>query len=243
MQNDQAIQSDLLKALKQHKLVAIVRGVANEQADRAAQALADGGVRLLEATMNTPGALGMVSRWREQHAGRLRVGAGTVLNVAMAKDAIAAGAEFLISPNVDEAVIEYAVGQGVPIWPGAMTPTEIVRAHAAGAGAIKLFPAGPLGVNYLKDVRGPLAHVPLIATGGIGLDNAIEFLRAGAVAVGVGSNLVDPRLIAAGRFDELAALAARYVAAVGTADGAADGADGSSSDSSDEKPPGGGAPA
>ncbi len=215
MQNDQAIQSDLLEVLKQHKLVAIVRGISKAHADHTAQALADGGVHLLEATMNTLGALGMISHWRERHAGRLRVGAGTVLNVAMAKEAIAAGAEFLISPNVDEAVIEYAVGQGVPIWPGAMTPTEIVRAHVAGAEAIKLFPSGPLGVSYFKDVRGPLGHVPLIAVGGIGLDNAAEFLRAGAVAVGVGSNLVDPKLIVAGRFDELAALAARYVAAVG----------------------------
>ncbi|MBV9868631.1 MAG: bifunctional 4-hydroxy-2-oxoglutarate aldolase/2-dehydro-3-deoxy-phosphogluconate aldolase [Abitibacteriaceae bacterium] len=208
------MQSELLQQLRQHKIVAIVRGVRADLADRAVQALADGGIRLIEVTMNTESALEMIPRWKERFAGQLRIGAGTVLDVPMAQAAISAGAEFIISPGLNDAVVRYAVEQGIEIWPGTMTPTEITRAWQLGASAVKVFPLGTLGTQYLKDLRAPLGHIPIIAVGGITLDNIHDFLQNGAIAAGLGSNLVDNKLIEAQRFDELAELARRYVAAV-----------------------------
>lgn len=204
----------MLTELKQHKIVAIVRGVPAELADRTADALAEGGVRLIEVTMNSEAALATITRWRERYAGTLRVGAGTVLDVAMAGAAVDAGAEFIIAPGLDEAVVRYVAERGVEAWPGALSPTEIVRAWQAGASAVKVFPLGMLGTQYLKDLRGPLPHIPIMAVGGVNLDNVADLLRAGAIAAGIGSSLVNLKLIHSGKFSELRDLAARYVAAV-----------------------------
>ncbi|HEX7057004.1 MAG TPA: bifunctional 4-hydroxy-2-oxoglutarate aldolase/2-dehydro-3-deoxy-phosphogluconate aldolase, partial [Bacilli bacterium] len=141
------------------------------------------------------------------------IGAGTVLDIEMARQAVAAGAEFLISPNLDEEVIRYGLDHGLDVWPGVMTPTEIVRAWKAGASAVKVFPSGTLGANYIKDIRGPLNHIPLIATGGVNLQNIADYFKAGAVAVGLGGNLVNKTLINSGNFAEIARLASQYVAA------------------------------
>jgi 2-dehydro-3-deoxyphosphogluconate aldolase/(4S)-4-hydroxy-2-oxoglutarate aldolase len=219
----------MLETLKREKIVAIVRGIDAAAADRTAQALADGGIHLLEVTMNTEGALAIITRWRERYGGQLRVGAGTVLDLPMAKQAVAAGAEFIISPSLDEAVVRYGVEQGIEVWPGALTPTEIVRAWKAGARAVKVFPAGTFGPAYLKDVRAPLGQIPLIAVGGVDLGNAADFLRAEAIAVGVGGNLVNSKLIQAGQFEELTALAKQYVDAVKAASTNAVSASGGSS--------------
>jgi 2-dehydro-3-deoxyphosphogluconate aldolase/(4S)-4-hydroxy-2-oxoglutarate aldolase len=173
----------------------------------------NGGIQLLEMTLNTPGALEAIARWRERFGERAHIGAGTVLNTGMARDAIAAGAQFLIAPNLDEDVIVLGVDNGIDVWPGAMTPTEIVRAWKAGASAVKVFPSGTLGASFFREVRGPLNHIPLIATGGVTLENLPSFLGAGAVAVGAGGSLVDKTLIENGRFDELQALTQKYVAA------------------------------
>jgi 2-dehydro-3-deoxyphosphogluconate aldolase/(4S)-4-hydroxy-2-oxoglutarate aldolase len=204
----------MLEVLTERKIVAILRGIPVATADQTVEALAAGGIWLLEVTMNTEGALDMVTRWRENYDGRLRVGAGTVLDLDMAREAIAAGAEFLIAPNLDEAVVAYGLEHGVEVWPGVMTPTEVVRAQQVGATAVKLFPAGSLGPHYLKDLRAPLGNVPMIAVGGVNLMNVQDFLQAGAMAVGLGSNLVDKTLIQTEQFEELTVLAKRYVAAV-----------------------------
>jgi 2-dehydro-3-deoxyphosphogluconate aldolase/(4S)-4-hydroxy-2-oxoglutarate aldolase len=204
------MQSELLQSLSQEKIVAIIRGIPDAQADAAARALADGGIVFMEVTLNTEGALGMISRFRERYEGSMRIGAGTVLDLGQAKEAVAAGAEYLISPNLDEEVISYGVGKGVEVWPGTMTPTEIVRAYKAGASAVKVFPLGSLGINYLKEIRAPLNHIPMIATGGVNLQNIRSVLEAGALAVGLGGNLVDKRMIAEGRFDELQKLARSF---------------------------------
>lgn len=209
------MQTDVLQELIECKIVAIVRGVPETLAERTVAALADGGIRLLEVTLNTPGALGMITRWRATYAGCLRIGAGTVLDVDAAQAAVAAGAEFLIAPNLHEAVLRYGVEQGIEVWPGVMTPTEIARAWQLGAHLVKIFPLGTLGTQYLKDVRAPLGHIPMLAVGGIDLHNIADFLRAGAAAAGLGSSLVDKKLIEAEKFDELTALAKRYVEAVG----------------------------
>lgn len=208
---------DTLQWVERHRIVAIFRGVSGDAADRGAEALLAGGIRVMEVTMNTEGALDSLAKWRKAYGGEAAIGAGTVLDLEMAKAAVASGAQFLISPNLDEDVVRYGTEQGVDVFPGVMTPTEIVRAWKAGARAVKLFPMGSLGLKYLKDIRAPLDSIPIIVTGGVNLDNIADFLRAGAVGVGLGSNLVDKKLIAEGRFDELEANARAYVEAAHSA--------------------------
>lgn len=208
------MSSELMQALAREKIVAIIRGISAESGDATAKALADGGIVFLEVTLNTDGALNMISRFRENYEGRLRIGAGTVLDLGQAKEAVAAGAEYIISPNLDEEVIYYGVEQGVQVWPGTMTPTEIVRAYKAGASAVKVFPMGSLGINYLKEIRAPLNHIPMVATGGVNLQNINTVLNAGAIAVGLGGNLVDKQLVKDGKFEELTKLARAYVSEV-----------------------------
>lgn len=208
---------DVLQTIERHKIVAIFRGVSGEGADRAAAALVRGGIKALEVTMNTEGALRTLSGWREAYGGQAYIGAGTVLDAAMAEEAVSAGAQFLISPNLDEAVVRYGVERGIDVFPGVMTPTEMVRAWKAGARAVKLFPMATLGLQYLKDIRAPLDHIPIIVTGGVSLSNIGDFVRAGAAGVGLGSHLVDKALVAAGKFDELEARARSYVEAAAAA--------------------------
>jgi len=206
------MSTNLLQILSREKIIAIIRGIEASAGDATAQALADGGIVFLEVTLNTDGALGMISRFREKYEGRMRIGAGTVLDIGQAKEAVAAGAEYIISPNLDEEVVYYGVEQGVAVWPGTMTPSEIVRAYKAGASAVKVFPMGSLGINYLKEIRAPLDHIPMIGTGGVNLSNIRSVLEAGAVAVGLGGNLVDKKLVKEGKFDELTKLARSFVA-------------------------------
>jgi len=208
------MSTNLLQILSREKIIAIIRGIEASAGDATAQALADGGIVFLEVTLNTDGALGMISRFREKYEGRMRIGAGTVLDIGQAKEAVAAGAEYIISPNLDEEVVRYGVEQGLEVWPGTMSPTEMVRAYKAGASAVKVFPMGALGVNYLKEVRAPLNHIPMIGTGGVNLSNIRTVLEAGAVAVGLGGNLVDKQLVKEGKFEELTKLAQAFVAEV-----------------------------
>jgi len=202
-----------MEELSREKIIAIIRGIDEANGDLTAKALADGGIVFLEVTLNTEGALGMISRFRSNYAGRLRIGAGTVLDIGQAKEAVAAGAEYIISPNLDEEIVYYGAENGIEVWPGTMTPTEIVRAYKAGASAVKVFPFASLGAGYLKEIRAPLNHIPMIATGGVNLDNIASVFDAGAVAVGLGGNLVDKQLIREGRFDELTQRAKAFVSA------------------------------
>jgi 2-dehydro-3-deoxyphosphogluconate aldolase/(4S)-4-hydroxy-2-oxoglutarate aldolase len=205
---------DLIKELADAKIIAIVRGIPDSAAEQTAESLADGGIKFIEVTMNTEGALNIIRQWKERFHGRLHIGAGTVLDISMAKEAVAAGAEYLVTPNLDEEVIRYAVNNQIEIFPGTMTPTEIVRAWKAGASAVKVFPTGVLGSGYIKELQGPLGHIKMVATGGVNLDNIHEFFNAGTFAVGLGNNLVDKKLIQAGAFGELTELAKRFVKAV-----------------------------
>ncbi len=203
--------TELFDRLAKEKVVAIIRGIPDEAGDKTAEALVEGGIVFLEVTMNTPGALSMITRFRKRYEGRLRIGAGTVLNDQMARDAVNAGAEYLISPNLDEAMVRYGQAAGLEVWPGTMTPTEIVRAHQLGVSAVKVFPMGSLGLSYLKEIRAPLAHVPMMVTGGVTLDNIQDFLKAGAFAVGIGGNLVSKQLIANGDFKQMEDVARQFV--------------------------------
>ncbi|MFB9324752.1 bifunctional 4-hydroxy-2-oxoglutarate aldolase/2-dehydro-3-deoxy-phosphogluconate aldolase [Paenibacillus aurantiacus] len=205
--------SDMLERLQRERIVAIFRGVEDRYADDAARALIDGGIRMMEITLNTDGALGMISRWREKFGAEAGIGAGTVLDLDMAKEAVAAGAQYLISPNLDESVVVYGNEQGVPVWPGCMTPTEVVRAWKAGAEAVKIFPMASLGVKYLAEIRAPLDRIPMIATGGVDLDNIAHYFKAGACAVGMGSKLVNLTWAREGKFDLLTARAKQFAEA------------------------------
>ena len=202
--------SQLLERLKEEKVVAIFRFIEDQYADKALEALLAGGITMMEITMNTDGAAGMISRWREKYGEQAAIGAGTVLDLDMAKEAVDAGAQFIISPNLDEAVVDYGLKKGVSVWPGVMTPTEIVRAWKSGAEAVKIFPMGTLGWKYLAEIRAPLDKIPMMATGGVDLDNIADYFKAGACAVGMGSKLVNLEWVRSGRFDLLTEKARQF---------------------------------
>lgn len=205
---------NLLNNLERDKMIAIIRGLTADQAGKTARALCQGGIRFLEVTMNTPGATSMIADWRAEFNEAMYIGAGTVLDLGMAKEAIEAGAQFLVTPNTDAEVIEYALSRDIEVFPGAMTPTEIVNAWKLGARAVKLFPMASFGLQYLKEIRGPLDQIRLIPTGGVNLNNIADYLNAGAFACGLGSHLIDKNRIQAEQYEEITKLATAYVAAV-----------------------------
>jgi 2-dehydro-3-deoxyphosphogluconate aldolase/(4S)-4-hydroxy-2-oxoglutarate aldolase len=189
--------------LEQSRIVAIMRRIDEHAAVATAEALVRGGIPTLEVTCDSPGALDMIRVISRELGERAFVGAGTVLDEATAREAMHAGARFLVSPHLDADLVRSFAERDVAWIPGAFTPTEILNAWRAGAVLIKVFPAGPVGPGYIKDVLGPLRDVPLLPTGGVSLDNAADFLRAGAWGLGMGSALVDNRLVLAGDFDEI----------------------------------------
>jgi 2-dehydro-3-deoxyphosphogluconate aldolase/(4S)-4-hydroxy-2-oxoglutarate aldolase len=199
--------------LRPREPIAIVRLNDLSEALAIAEALLDGGIFTLEFTLTNPEALGAVEKVRAQLGDRAVVGAGTVLDARNARAAVLSGAQFLVSPTVEPEVIACGLEMGVPVVPGALTPTEILTAHRLGAELIKLFPARGLGPAYVRDVLAPLPDVRLVPTGGVSVENCGEFLRAGAYTVGLGSNLVDKRLVAGGDWGAISALAERYVEA------------------------------
>lgn len=209
-------QDALLERLKETRIIAILRGIPQDKALHVAGALCRGGIVFAEVTMNTEGALDIISQWRESPDLNMIIGAGTVLDLDMAKEAVRAGAQYLVSPNVDEAVIHYAREQGIGVFPGAMTPTEIVRAWKAGANAVKLFPMASMGIEYLKEIRAPLDQIPLIVTGGVRINNIQEFLSAGTTAVGLGGSIANGDLIREGRYDLIEHNASEMIQAVKT---------------------------
>jgi 2-dehydro-3-deoxyphosphogluconate aldolase / (4S)-4-hydroxy-2-oxoglutarate aldolase len=177
-----------------YKIVAILRGVPSNLALPIVEALYTGGVRTVEITLNTPNALAMIEAVQTHFGEKMLVGAGTVLSAHEAENAIKAGAKFTISPNLDAATIAKTKELGALSIPGAFTPTEIVNAYALGADIVKVFPATN-GAAFIRDFRGPLPHIPLMPTGGVTLDNIGDFKRAGAVAFGIGSALVNAKMV------------------------------------------------
>src|SRR5215471_7186743 len=166
--------------MEQTRIVAILRRTEPSEAVETARALLAGGVRCLEVTCDSPGAFDMIAAIERAVGGDATLGAGTVLDEASAEAALQAGARFLVSPHTDASLIGRFAARGIPWIPGAFTATEILSAWRAGAPVVKLFPAAPVGPDYVKDMRGPLRHIPLLPTGGIDLDNAAAFLQAGA---------------------------------------------------------------
>ncbi|OJW05408.1 MAG: hypothetical protein BGO39_33650 [Chloroflexi bacterium 54-19] len=179
------------------------------------RALLDGGVTALEFTMTNPQALEVLtaikSAFPEFTQGTAVIGAGTVLTPDDARAALAAGAQFVVTPVSNFETIKVCTDAGVPIVPGALTPTEIINAWNAGASAIKVFPARAFGPAYFKDLREPLPFLKLIPTGGVSLGNGADFIKNGAIALGVGGNLVDKKLVAAGDWEAIRQKTAAYV--------------------------------
>jgi 2-dehydro-3-deoxyphosphogluconate aldolase/(4S)-4-hydroxy-2-oxoglutarate aldolase len=175
-------------------LIAIVRGRAAEHLDAALDVLVDAGLRSLEITLNTPGALDALRRARARFGADIALGAGTVRGVDAARAAVDAGARYLVSPHTDLAIGQVAQAAGVAWLPGALTPTEIVAAWTAGADAVKLFPARLGGPRYLKDLREPLDDIPIVPTGGITAQSIVDWFAAGAAAVGAGGPLMGDAL-------------------------------------------------
>jgi 2-dehydro-3-deoxyphosphogluconate aldolase/(4S)-4-hydroxy-2-oxoglutarate aldolase len=182
-----------LSQLLDHKIVAILRGMPPKETLRIAGALYDGGIRLLEVTLNSEAALPLIEELSATFKGRMLIGAGTVLNVSDATNAIAAGAAFLISPSLDIAVIKTTRDAGRISIPGAYTPTEILTAYNNGADIVKVFPAPDAA--YIKNILAPLNHIRVMPTGGIDAGNIKTFAAAGAVAFGIGSALVNSKAI------------------------------------------------
>ncbi|MCJ7514033.1 MAG: bifunctional 4-hydroxy-2-oxoglutarate aldolase/2-dehydro-3-deoxy-phosphogluconate aldolase [Anaerolineales bacterium] len=188
-------------------LIAIVRLDSSAELVQVAKAIAAGGVTVIEFTMTTPGALRTIEESAKELGSEVLIGAGTVLDAETARAAILAGAEFVVAPTLSIDVVEMCHRYDKLVIPGAYTPTEILTAWEHGADFVKVFPAEIGGPAYLKAVRAPLPQVKLIPVGGVSLETAQAFIRAGAVALGVGSNLVDKKAVAQGRFDQLTAAA------------------------------------
>jgi len=193
--------------MEQTGLIAIVRLDSASELVPVAKAIAAGGVSVIEFTMTTPGALRTIEEAAQELGGEVLIGAGTVLDAETARAAILAGAEFIVAPTLSPKVIEMCHRYDKVVVPGAYTPTEILTAWELGADFVKLFPAEIGGPAYLKAVRAPLPQVRLVAVGGVSVGTAGDFIRAGAAALGVGSNLVNKKVVAEKRFDDLTAAA------------------------------------
>jgi len=186
------ITASAIEVIRGCGILPISRGVELSTVLRSAEVLAAEGISVIEVTLDSPDAYGTIAALRRQY-GRLAVGAGTVRTREMAVRAADAGAQFLVSPSLEPEVIETAALRGLPMIAGAMTPTEIVQAYTRGSVMVKVFPAGPLGPDYIRLLLSPLKDIPLVPTGGVTAANAGGFIAAGAAAVGIGSSLLGPR--------------------------------------------------
>jgi 2-dehydro-3-deoxyphosphogluconate aldolase/(4S)-4-hydroxy-2-oxoglutarate aldolase len=204
----------VLQELKNIGLVPVLRAESVDKALALAEAIAAGGVTVLEITMTVPGAMQVMRKLAEQRPDIL-IGAGTVLDAETARMCILEGAQFVVSPALNLQTIEMCHRYSIAVLPGALTPTEIVTAWQAGADVVKVFPASAMGgAKYLTALKGPLPHIDLIPTGGVSLATATEFLQAGAFALGVGSDLVDAKAMAAGKPELVTESAKKYLAIV-----------------------------
>ena len=207
-------QASSLEQLLDRGVVAIIRLPDSSRLVDVAEALLAGGVSVMEVTFTVPRAHQVLEEVADRLAGRILLGAGTVLDAATARTAILAGAEFIVSPVVSHEVIACCRRYSKLSLPGALTPTEILAAWEAGADIVKVFPSEITGPAYLRAVRAPLPQVRLMPTGGVNLETAAEYLRAGACALGVGGSLVEPKAIAAGDLGRIEGLARQYMAIV-----------------------------
>jgi 2-dehydro-3-deoxyphosphogluconate aldolase/(4S)-4-hydroxy-2-oxoglutarate aldolase len=208
-------KSIVLAKIAETGLIPIVRAPSADDALRVIEAIQEGGVPILEVTMTVPGAVGVIQELTKRSMGDVLVGAGTVLDAETARACIQAGANFIVSPSLDEGTVAYCRRYAVPVLPGALTPTEVVRAWQAGADMVKVFPCGAVGgASYIRALKAPLPHIELVPTGGVTLETIGDFIRAGAAAVGVGADLVDMDALRAGNAKSITDNARRFLEAV-----------------------------
>jgi 2-dehydro-3-deoxyphosphogluconate aldolase/(4S)-4-hydroxy-2-oxoglutarate aldolase len=207
-------KNEKLQLIRETGIIAIIRAQRPDQLIAAAEAIRQGGVRVIEVTLTTPGALTVITEAASKFGDEILIGAGTVLDAESARIAILAGAGFIVSPTIDLDNIGLCNRYGIPIMPGGYTPTELLRARQAGADMIKLFPADIGGAKLVKALLAPLPQLELVPTGGVDLNNASEFIRAGAAALGVGSSLISQSVLDSGDMSGLARRAAAFIQAV-----------------------------
>jgi 2-dehydro-3-deoxyphosphogluconate aldolase/(4S)-4-hydroxy-2-oxoglutarate aldolase len=203
--------SEIISFLTNPGIIAVVRAQQSSQVLPLSEALMAGGVNVIEITMTTPNAIAAIREAREKLGGRAVIGVGTVLDAGTCRAAIAAGAEFVVTPICRPELVAIAHTAGVPIMLGAYTPTEAQLAHEAGADFIKIFPADSLGPKYIKALRAPLPHLRVVPTGGVDVPNVADFLKAGCAALGVGGSLVSAKILQEANWPELTRRAAAFV--------------------------------
>ena len=205
----------VMQRVKEIGLVPVLRASSVEEAITIARAIVDGGVTVLEVTMTVPGAIKVIEKLADQAGDTLLIGAGTVLDPETARACMLAGAQFVVSPALNVKTIEMCRRYSVPVIPGVLTPTEVVTAWQAGADVVKVFPCSAMGgASYLKALKAPLPQVEMIPTGGVSLATAVEFLAAGAFALGVGGDLVNNKAVADGHPEVITENARKYLAIV-----------------------------
>jgi len=211
-------KDQILSFITEIGIVPVVRTSSAEGAIKSVDAIYRGGIRAAEITMTVPGAIRALEKVADQFGDKLVLGAGTVLDPETARACMLAGAEFFVTPSLKIATIEVAKRYSKVICPGALTPTEVVTAWEAGADIVKIFPCGNVGgPKYIKALRGPFPHIEMIPTGGVNLETAGDFLKAGACAVAVGGELVDAKSVKEGRFDVIEERARQYLAVIARA--------------------------
>ena len=205
-------KSEVLNKIREIGVVPVVRASSADEALRVVDAIREGGVPVLEITMTVPGAVQVIEEIVKRHGNDVLVGAGTVLDPETARACILAGAQFVVSPALNLETIEMCRRYSIGIMPGALTPTEVITAWQAGADVVKVFPCGAMGgASYLKSLKAPFPQVELIPTGGVSLKTAADFIAAGAMALGVGADLVDTKAIKEGNPSKVTEAARQYV--------------------------------
>jgi len=205
-------KSEVLNKIREIGVVPVVRASSADEALRVVDAIREGGVPVLEITMTVPGAVQVIEEIVKRHGNDVLVGAGTVLDPETARACILAGAQFVVSPALNLDTIEMCRRYSIGIMPGALTPTEVITAWQAGADVVKVFPCGAMGgASYLKSLKAPFPQVDLIPTGGVSLKTAADFIAAGAMALGVGADLVDTKAIKEGNPSKVTEAARQYV--------------------------------
>lgn len=199
-------------------IVPVVRAASSQEARMAADAVCEGGISIVEITMTVPGAVEVIRELTKSGSAGVLVGAGTILNAEMARRCLDAGAEFLVSPGLNIETVKLAGREGKLMMAGALTPTEIISAWEAGSDFVKVFPCGQVGgAKYIKALKGPLPQIPLVPTGGVNLNTAAEFIEAGAVALGVGGELVSAEAVKSGKREIIVENARKFLAIVAQA--------------------------
>ncbi|SDL82406.1 bifunctional 4-hydroxy-2-oxoglutarate aldolase/2-dehydro-3-deoxy-phosphogluconate aldolase [Sediminibacillus halophilus] len=207
-------KATIMKKMVENGVIAVIRKVPEKDVEQVAESLINGGVNVLEVTLDAENANKIIQSLSNKFAGKAVIGAGTVLDAPAARTAIEHGAQFIVSPLLEQEVIEATLGLDKVSVPGIMTPTEAMTAVKLGADIVKVFPASAVGPSFLKNVKGPLPDITMIPTGGITTENAADFIKAGAAAVGAGGNLVDNKAIREGNFTQIEQVAAKYTETV-----------------------------